>query len=147
MINHVKSLRGEIFARAKVVCRAGVWSRLRARSPRGLTVHRTVIQYPRFRSATPAEPSPLGKVDCEARRMRLRYVALKITSSTASGPPSPKGKVSLRYARRNSFRIDALIGLCCTAGDEPPPYGFNYAQRNIIVAHRATSPALRVCMP
>ena len=31
------------------------------------------------------------------------------------------------------------------AGDEPPPYGFNYAQRNIIVAHRATSPALRVC--
>jgi len=27
------------------------WSRLRARSPRGLTVHRTVIQYPRFRFA------------------------------------------------------------------------------------------------
>ena len=27
-------------------------SRLRARAPRGLTVHRTVIQYPRFRYAT-----------------------------------------------------------------------------------------------
>ena len=31
-------------------------SRLRARAPRGLNVHRTFIQYPRFRFATPTIP-------------------------------------------------------------------------------------------
>ena len=39
-------------------------SRLRARSPRGLTVHRTVIQYPRFRFATLHR----GAFECLPRR-------------------------------------------------------------------------------
>ena len=73
-------------------------SRLRARSPRGLTVHRTVRQYPRFRFALPegglmtggASPSPT-----ECARMIISYVANFDTTlpegglMTGGASPSP----------------------------------------------------------